>query len=544
MKNKRLGFRKRNVLIISMIIIVLALGGLTYYLLLPEKESELIYQTGKVKQGDIVLSLEGSGVIDYVNSTDLISTINGTISDLYISEGSQIEVGDPVLEIDNSDLKLQLDQLYNDLKIAELKLAELLHTTVDKIAQVDVEELSTVYAPSSGVVEYSLQEGAYVNNNSPVITIEDNEKVYFVFEANADDVGGIQIGQSVDINLTDYTESIIGTVSRINNPHSNGFSMVYDVYVLVDNPGMIVSGKEGTATILLASGTIEQLGKFVNSDQTKVYSKINGSIQELYVENGQYVNQGDPLFKIDNASLINSVQTQMVSIDNIKLKINDLEQQLARTVLKTEYAGTVSDLYVINNQTLNNNAKIATITSNQLVAKIEVDELDIGKISLGQTAEVYIPAYSNDPVTGKVVYIGDKGIVKDGITTYEIYIEVEAKEGIKSGMTVDASILLEKAENVLMVPTTSVIDIKGGKAVRILEGENIISKNVEIGMSNDTMTEIKSGLELNELIITSLTYTNSSSTTSTSTTNSSLMPSSVTVPGISSPGGGGGGYGK
>jgi len=110
-------------------------------------------------------------------------------------------------------------------------------------------------------------------------------------------------------------------------------------------------------------------------------------------------------------------------------------------------------------------------------------------------------------------------------------------------MTVDVSILLAKAENTLMVQSTSIIEVKDGHAVRVLEGEQIKVKKVEVGISNDTLTQIISGIDLSDVIITSLTVPTSS--TSSSSGGSSLLPSSVPIPGISGgPSGGGSGSGK
>jgi len=158
---------------------------------------------------------------------------------------------------------------------------------------------------------------------------------------------------------------------------------------------------------------------------------------------------------------------------------------------------------------------------------------------LGQEATLFIPAIGNEEIPGTVTSISDSGMVKDGITTYEVSVHFPANEKVKAGMTADVSILLDKAEDVLMVPTTSVIDVKGGKAVRVLVDGEITVKKVETGISNDTMTEIISGIAPIDEIITSLTIPTGSSDAASNS--SSFVPSNVSIPGVSGPGGGGGG---
>lgn len=522
--------------------LILITSGIIYYLLLPSKESEeVIYQTGQVKQDDLLVSLDGSGVIMYREEIDLTSSVNGTISELYISEGSKVSAGNSLLKVDTSDAEYQLKQAYNDLKSAQYKLADLLQTTVDKINKVTFDDISTVYAPTDGVVNYSIQDGATVNTNTPLMSIENNNSIYFVAELYESDLSDVKVGQSVNIYTEEFSDLSSGVVERISNAsHSNGVSVVYDAWISVNNQGMLKEGLDGTAYIKTASGELTRYGQFDSTAATQIYPKISGNIEQIYVESGDYVKKGQPLFKISNTSLVNQIETQKLAIDNIELKINELEQGLAELDVKSDYSGVISDLYVSPNQMISNNTKIAKLVSDELVAKIEVDELDINKVQLGQEATLYIPAVSNEEIYGTVSYISDRGIVKDGITTYEVYISVEQNDLIKSGMTVDASIILDKTENALLVPSSSIIDIKGGKAVRVLENGEIVGKPVEIGLSNDTMTEIISGIELTDVIITSLTYPSSTSSTSSSG-GSSLMPTSVQVPGITGPGSGGGG---
>lgn len=538
--------KKKNKKLLYFLIagLILMTSGIIYYLLLPSKESdEVIYQTGQVKQGDLVVSLDGSGVIMYSEEVELTSNVNGTISELYISEGSKISQGDSILKVDSGSAEYQLEQAYNDLKSAQYKLADLLQTTVDKIDKVTFNDLSTVYAPSDGVVKYSIQNGATVNTNTPVMTIENNNSIYFVAEIYESDLSQVKAGQSVSIYSKEYDGYYTGVVERISNvAHSNGKDMVYDAWIKVNNSGILKGSMTGTAYIKTADSEVTKAGKFVDNEGRQIYPKISGNIDQIYVASGDYVKKGEPLFKVSNTSLVNQIETQKISIDNIRLKIADLESGLSDLVVKSDYSGVISDLYVTPNQIISNNTKIAKLVSDQFVAKIEVDELDINKVQIGQEASLFIPAVSNDEIYGTVSYISDKGIVKDGITTYEVYISVEQNDLIKSGMTVDASIILDKTENALLVPTSSLIDIKGGKAVRVLEDGEIVGKPVEIGLSNDTMTEIISGIELTDVIITSLTYPSSTSS-STTPSGSSLMPTSVQVPGVTGPGGGGGGGG-
>ncbi|MGD9678455.1 MAG: efflux RND transporter periplasmic adaptor subunit [Vulcanibacillus sp.] len=537
-KNKKRGKSK---LIVSLaIIVLLATAGLAYYVFFtPEEVEEITYQTGQVKQGDLTLSIENSGVIKYSDQYTLTSTVNGTINRLYVDENSNVEVNETILSVDDRNLYIQLEQAYANLKISQLSLANLLQTSVDNIYSVSVNQLSTVVAPIDGVVSYNVQEGTNINNGNSVMTLTNYEELNFIAQIPAVDVGYIKLGEEIVISVDRYSESQTGIVTKISeDSYSNGSEMVNDVYITISNPGLLagMTGEAGyrTDTILFKYAK----GTFFNAEESSVYSKISGTIDEIYVEYGQYVTKGTQLFKIDDTSLENQIETQKQNIYNNQLKIDSLKLELENTTVTSPKTGVISELFVEENQTIGSSTKIATLTSDSLVASIEVDEMDISKVVIGQEATLLIPGYSEvEEIIGVVSFIADTGIVKDGITTYEVQISFENNPKIKEGMTVDVAIILEKAENVFKVPTSSIISVKDGKAVRVLVGEEIVAKKVETGISDDTMTEIISGLEANETIITSVTYPAGTSSTSSS---SSLIPTSVKIPGVTGGGTSGG----
>lgn len=536
--------KSMKVIIIAIIgLLVILSSFLVYYLTLPEEVAEYTYQTGKVKQGDLSITVENSGVIQYAEQSELNSTVNGTINQLYIGEKSNVAIGDPILAVDDSSLRIQLDQAYNDLQVAQLKLADLLQTTVGNTSNVSVKDLTVVTSPIDGFVQHSAQEGMYVTTNNSLMKVVDNQKFYFLVSFPEYLMDTISVGDDINIITENNESGFNGVVSKINNKsYYNNSELVYDVWIEVNNSNL-TDGTVGEINLNYQDELISLKGKFINYAEASVFPKVNGRVDDIYVRSGQYVTKGTPLFKLDDTALINQIETQKKSIDNLELKIEQLQLELEKSIVKSPVEGKIEELYVAENQAIANNTKIAKVVSNDLVANIEIDELDIGKIKLGQEANLFIPGYSEEEVKGVVSYISNTGIVKDGITTYSVYISFEPNEQIKSGMTVDASIMIEKAENVLMVPTTSIVDIKGGKGVRYIVGDKIDVKKVEVGISNDTMTQIISGLELTDTIITSFTYTNTS-TTSDGPTSSSLIPTSVNVPGINGGPGGGTGSGK
>ena len=536
---------KKRITIIALTAAVLLSGGgySYYYLSAQETQASVSYQTSKVKKGELTVTVDSSGVIEYGNQMDITPTVNGTVTKVYVQEGAKVEAGDSLFAVDDSNLQNQISQANNDLKSAQIKLADLLQTTVSNVNKVSVDRLLTIYAPADGYVHFNVQNGSSVGGNtgasSSIGTILNKSTMRFEAQIPQDQLARItevKVGQTAEVQSIDGLSRVTGKVERIFNDK---------VSIIVTNPGNIEKELEGTAIIQTGGEPIENAkGKYQYvSDEVMVFSKASGNVEKLYVNNDTFVKKGTPLAKISNTSLINSIESQKLNISNLQLKIAQLEKERDTLIQKAPIAGVIRDLTVAVGQPVapsnsgSTGGGIGKIESNDLIAKIEVDEVDIAKVAPEQEAKLLVQALPGEEIVGKVTSISTVGNVKDGVTTYEVLISLPANDKIKSGMTVDASILTAKAENVMMIPNSSVIDVKDGKSVRVMNGELIKMKQVEVGISNDTMTEIKSGLLETDTVVTAVITPTTSSSTGTTSTNSSLVPSNVTVPGINGGGG-------
>ncbi len=133
-----------------------------------------------------------------------------------------------------------------------------------------------------------------------------------------------------------------------------------------------------------------------------------------------------------------------------------------------------------------------------------IDEADIGKIKIGQTAEFTVDAYPDDTFTGKVFVIRNAPITIQNVVTYDVVVKVDNPElKLKPGMTANVSIVLEKKEGVLRVSNAALRFKPAGKGENLngLKGSGVwILKDgapgrieVKTGISDGNYTEIVSG---------------------------------------------------
>ncbi len=139
--------------------------------------------------------------------------------------------------------------------------------------------------------------------------------------------------------------------------------------------------------------------------------------------------------------------------------------------------------------------------------KIQLNEVDIPKVTIGQEAEITLDAFSGKKFKGIVDHVDSVGTNNQGVVTYTVLVTItNPSERIRPGMTANVDIEVDRAENVLSVPNSAVKPYKGGKAVRIENKKKggIEYIPVEVGIKGEERTQILKGVTNGQKIIISL----------------------------------------
>jgi macrolide-specific efflux system membrane fusion protein len=150
------------------------------------------------------------------------------------------------------------------------------------------------------------------------------------------------------------------------------------------------------------------------------------------------------------------------------------------------------------------------------VAVVNLNEVDVPKVKVGNKATLTMNAFPTQTFTGKIVSIDTTGSASSGVTTYPAYIVYDsAIDGIYPNMAVDASIITTVKDNVILVPNAAVqtSTSTGQSTVRIMKNGQVSTVNVTIGVANDTQTEIDSGVSENDTVVTGTTTTGGTTST-------------------------------
>jgi len=234
------------------------------------------------------------------------------------------------------------------------------------------------------------------------------------------------------------------------------------------------------------------------------------------------------------------VQAQKSYAATLAEYANQLDEANKR-VVKASISGTVNEINIKNGDDLSKLSSGSSRTVpiiigdlDTLKAEVRVNEVDIPNVQIGQKATMTFDAIGDFTASGKVEKIDALGAVSSGVVTYSVTLSFDSLDSrIKPNMSVTASIIVDSKSDVLSISTSAIKTAGDKNYVEVLSDNGEPKRKiVEIGISNDTKTEINNGLSVGDEIITqsvdvsnsaSLTASKSSSSSSSTRRNTGMM---------------------
>lgn len=351
-------------------------------------------------------------------------------------------------------------------------------------------------------------------------------------------------------------EYFLNKTLELNNNVFNTFrdlNSVYNYYIDYNNQrlrSIYHSVNSYNSTLKSDVNTINSLLLSIKSAQDSLAkakdnvrsSKIN--LEKLKIDQPIELETAKNNVKIQQANYNETIKgisdlekrSYQLSINQAKANLTSIQETMSKYIITAPFDGVISKMDLSVGDNVSSNTSIATIISNHSVAKLTFNEVDIAKIKEGQKADLTFDALEDIKLTGTVSDVDSTGTTSAGVVYYTVQIAFDSEnESIKPGMSVTADIILENKENVLVVPNSAIKTFGENNYVEILENidDNImivdanekntpVRKNIKIGVSDDSNTEIISGLSENDSIITRTTIVNLNTKNTSSISNNSI----------------------
>ena len=195
-----------------------------------------------------------------------------------------------------------------------------------------------------------------------------------------------------------------------------------------------------------------------------------------------------------------------LSVKMLELQLDQAEAELDKAVITASFDGVVADIYIKEGQQLSamtyTSPAICLIDPSEIKLGGVVDEMDVSQVKLGQEATIILDALPDKEVKGMVTFISQAGTVQAGVVSYKTIITLENPgEQLRDGMSATAEIIIDRHENVLLIPNRAIQGSWDSPWVEVLADEQVEQRPVELGLSDGIKTEVLSRLEEGESVI-------------------------------------------
>ena len=501
-KDKVAAFFRKNWKWMVPVACVAVLGG--WFILRPDRAQDANVDVNYVQttpeKRDLSNSLSGTGTLNPANTYNVKSLVAGKVLTSTIEEGDIVEEGTVLYTVDASDATTKAEQASITLQQAQRSYDK----TVDR---------QYVRAEVAGVVAtLKVAKGDEVTSGQEVAVIRDSSKMVLHLEFPAADAAAFSVGQSAEVTLDGTFETLTGTVTAVTGTDtlSTGNLLTRTVTITVRNAGGLTTAQAATATINGVSCIAAKC--FEYQAERTLTTLAAGTVTAINVQEGGAVNKDDIVLQISGEDLTEAIQSAAETLRSAELNMDNLQEAMNNYTVTSPISGTIIEKNAKAGDALTAGADLCTIYDlSYLVMVINVDELQVSDVSVGQSVQVTADAVPDKTYTGTVTRVSMKGSSNGGTTTYPVTVRIDETEGLRPGMNANAEIVIAEAKNALAVPNAAIV--RGGYVLVTKDSpsaanadpdmtapEGYVYVPVKIGVSDDDYTQIISGVTGNDTV--------------------------------------------
>ena len=501
-KDKVAAFFRKNWKWMVPVACVAVLGG--WFILRPDRAQDANVDVNYVQttpeKRDLSNSLSGTGTLNPANTYNVKSLVAGKVLTSTIEEGDIVEEGTVLYTVDASDATTKAEQASITLQQAQRSYDK----TVDR---------QYVRAEVAGVVAtLKVAKGDEVTSGQEVAVIRDSSKMVLHLEFPAADAAAFSVGQSAEVTLDGTFETLTGTVTAVTGTDtlSTGNLLTRTVTITVRNAGGLTTAQAATATINGVSCIAAKC--FEYQAERTLTTLAAGTVTAINVQEGGAVNKDDIVLQISGEDLTEAIQSAAETLRSAELNMDNLQEAMNNYTVTSPISGTIIEKNAKAGDALTAGADLCTIYDlSYLVMVINVDELQVSDVSVGQSVQVTADAVPDKTYTGTVTRVSMKGSSNGGTTTYPVTVRIDETEGLRPGMNANAEIVIAEAGNALAVPNAAIV--RGGYVLVTKDSpsaanadpdmtapEGYVYVPVKIGVSDDDYTQIISGVTGNDTV--------------------------------------------
>ncbi len=562
---------RKNKVGIGLLIFVVVGGGYSVYKAVNKDGEAVSYLTAEVRKGALITSISGNGQVSASNQIDIKSKVSGDITSVSAEDGQEIKKDAVIATIDTADAVKSVRDAQTALETAKLELEELiappdeldLLKAENNLAQAQETErkaednIGSAYENAFTAIANSFLDfpniisevrdilyGTEISDSEPALSQSWNTAALknSISPSDFDERHGLdKLTKNAEDNYADAKEKYDKNFSDYKN--SSRYSSQETIDDLLDET--LETAKSISETIKSEINVMDYWTDYRSQKDLRIYpqvtayqsnlksytSTVNGDLSSIMSSQDSIKNSKDSLLsaqrsieelklslkKLKEGADSLTIRAQNISIQQKEDALADAQQALADHYLRAPFEGVITDLSVEKGESVSVNSAVATLLSQQKVAEITLNEIDAVDVKTGQKATLTFDAIENLMIRGEVAEVDILGTESQGVVTYNAKISFDTQdERVKPGMSVSASIITNQKQDVLTLPNSSIKYQGNLNYVEVINNDGTITPQpVELGLSNDTMTEVTGGLQEGEKVVTQTINSSGNSSTNT-----------------------------
>jgi len=456
---RALSGHKRVALVVVIVLVSLTAVGTggwyyyTQYLQAQTANGEEVVQTATVRRGSLVVAASGTGTLVPNAEVDLSFSSGGRLNEVLVEVGDEVQAGDVLASLDDTDAQSQVAQAEINLRLAELQLAQLTETA-------DASDLAAAQYQLT-----SAQEALEDLLNGPSA-----EEIIIAQADMATAEKTLQQAQSAydgvswrpDAALSSQALELWSATAAYDKAKAN-----YDIAVAGASQEELASAR---ANVAQAQSNLDSLRR-------------GGTSQE--------------------------VETAQLNVEQARLNLESAQLALDETILTAPVSGTVTVVAASAREMVGTSAMVTMADLSNPLVEFYLDETDLELIAVGYEVEVTFDALPDIVFSGHVVRVDPVLVEMEGAPAIQAVARLEPDEQsgvlgtLPMGLNATVEVIAGSAENVLLVPVEALRELSPGEyAVFVMVDGKPQMRQVEVGLMDYSYAEIISGLEQGEQVST------------------------------------------
>jgi HlyD family secretion protein len=443
--------RRRWPVVVAGLFALLMLAGVAYWLLRPAGG----VLTAVVRRGTIISTVETTGKVQAERSARLAFKAPGRVARVLVKQGDPVKAGEVLAELDTSALQRQLNEATAQAEIARLKLEQ-------------------------------AKEGARPEDIAAAQARLDQARASQTQVANSAASARQQARIAVD-QATNAVQNAQDAYNRIKQ-QNQGRQVTEDERL---------AEQKALRDLQDAQGQLEQ-ARIRYDEATKNETTLN-QVAAAQVREAQAA-----LDKLKAGATPQDIAILEQQYNLARMAVEDIQAQIDEARLISPVDGTVLSIDLDVGELVGAYQPVAVVADpGSLRVRADIDEMDVGRVSVGQPVTITLDAYPGVPMPGRIEALAPGATLKQGSTVFQATISFTPPEGVvpREGMAANVDITAQRKDNVLILPNRAFETVGKRQYVTLKEGGTTRKVEVVTGLSNSTDTEVVSGLSEGQVVV-------------------------------------------